>query len=129
MKLTQTAPQLRYHVDAYHFVFDALQFMQERLQKTQASERDDESAHLTGPELLEGVRDLALNRFGLMAQSVFAHWGIHSTEDFGKIVFELVERGQMRKTERDRIGDFLSVYEFADALDREYDIPTQAAFQ
>jgi uncharacterized repeat protein (TIGR04138 family) len=128
MKLTQTAPKLRYHLDAYQFVFDGLQYMQEKLQRVQTSEQDEESAHLSGPELLEGIRDLGLNRYGLMARSVFDFWGIHSTEDFGHIVFELVELGKMRKTDRDRVSDFFSVYEFEDALDREYEIPTQAAF-
>ncbi|MCA9054484.1 MAG: hypothetical protein KDA75_11645 [Planctomycetaceae bacterium] len=128
MKLTQTSPKLRYHIDAYRFVFDALQFMQEKLEKSRAASEDEESAHISGQELLEGVRELVLRRYGLMSRSVFSHWGIQSTEDFGKIVFEMVERGEMRKTERDRIGDFYSVYEFADALDRDYVISTDAAF-
>ncbi|MFV0442345.1 MAG: Minf_1886 family protein [Planctomycetaceae bacterium] len=128
MKLTQTSPKLRYHIDAYRFVFESLQYMQEKLQRVHTNDQDEESAHLSGPELLDGVRSLGLQRYGLMARSVFEHWGIQTTEDFGKIVFELVERGEMRKTERDRISDFFAVYEFADALDREYEIPTEAAF-
>lgn len=128
MKLTQTSPKLRYHIDAYRFVFEALQFMQEKLQRGRAADESDDTAHISGPELLEGIRELALRRYGLMSRPVFGHWGIHATEDFGRIVFELVERGEMRKTERDRLGDFLSVYEFDDALDREYEIPTEAAF-
>ena len=128
MKLTQTSPKLRYHIDAYRFVFDALQFMQEKLEKSQAASTDDESAHISGPQLLEGVREVALDRFGLMAKAVFAHWGIDSTDDFGRIVFEMVERGEMRKTEQDRISDFYSVYQFDEALDRAYQIPTEAAF-
>ncbi len=129
MKLTQTAPKLRYHVDAYQFVFDALQFMQEKLDKCIPPPMEaEESAHISGQELLEGVRELALQRFGLMTLPVFTHWGVASTEDFGKIVFELVELGKMRKTEHDRIGDFLAVYEFEDALDRAYEIPTESAF-
>jgi uncharacterized repeat protein (TIGR04138 family) len=128
MKLTQSSPKLRYHVDAYRFVFESLQFMQEKLQKSRTADADEESAHISGPELLEGIRELGLRRFGLMSRAVFAHWGIQGTEDFGKIVFELVERGEMRKTDRDRISDFYSVYEFADALDLAYEIPTEAAF-
>lgn len=128
MNLTQTSPKLRFHIDAYRFVFESLQYMQKKLDREHTSEDDEESAHLSGPELLEGIRELGLERYGLMARSVFEHWGIHGTEDFGKIVFELVERGEMRKTDRDRISDFFAVYEFDDALDREYEIPTQAAF-
>lgn len=128
MKLSQTSPQLRYHPDAYRFVFEALQHMQEKLRKPEPGDADDESAHISGPELLEGIRELGLKRFGLMAQSVFLYWGIEKTADFGRIVFDLVERGEMRKTDRDRVSDFYDVYEFAEALDREYVIPTTAAF-
>ena len=128
MKLSQTSPSLKYHADAYRFVFEALQFTQEQLRRPKLSDPDDESAHISGQELLEGIRELALKKFGLMSQSVFAHWGICATEDFGRIVFELVERGEMRTTERDRLGDFLNVYEFDEALDREYVIPVSPAF-
>ena len=119
MKLTQSSSRLKYHTDAYRFVFDALQFTQEKLHRPKLSDPDDESAHISGQELLEGVRELALKKFGLMSRSVFAYWGISATEDFGRIVFELVERGEMRATERDRLGDFLNVYDFDDALDRD----------
>ena len=129
MKLTQLSPQLRYHPDAYAFVFEALQYMQEKLQRPeQRTAADDESAHLSGRELLEGIRELSLRKFGLLARDVLRHWGVHATEDFGRIVFELVERGEMRKTEQDRIGDFLAVYEFSEAPDAAYPIPAQAAF-
>lgn len=127
MKLTQASPQLRFHPDAYRFVFESLQFVQEQLRRNSTHE-DDEAAHVSGQELVCGIRELALRKFGLMARSVFAHWGIHSTEDFGRIVFELVERGEMRKTDRDRISDFFEVYEFDTALVDEYQIPTDAAF-
>ncbi len=123
MKLTQSSPRLKYHADAYRFVFEALQFTQEKLRRTNVSDPEDESAHITGQELLEGIRELALKSFGLMSRSVFDHWGIRSTEDFGRIVFELVERGEMRATDRDRLGDFLNVYQFEEALDRDYVIP------
>lgn len=125
MKLTQAVPQLKYHPDAYRFVFEALQFTQERLERTSRRDEDEESAHISGQELLEGIRELGLRKFGLMAQSVFAHWGIRATVDFGSIVFELVERGEMKKTDRDRINDFYDIYRFEDALDREYVIPTE----
>jgi uncharacterized repeat protein (TIGR04138 family) len=92
MKLTHTRTQFSYHPDAYRFVFDALKHTQEKLQRAADRGAEDESAHISGPELLEGVRELALQRFGLMAQAVFCHWGISSTDDFGRIVFELVER-------------------------------------
>lgn len=124
MKATQAVPQLKFHADAYRFVFEALQYTQERLPKRSASGPEDDSAHITGGELLDGVRELALRKFGLMARAVFAHWGVETTEDFGRIVFDLVERGEMRKTDRDNIGDFYDVYRFDEALDEGYEIPT-----
>lgn len=129
MKLTQLSPQLRFHPDAYRFVFEALQYMQEKLRKPRHDDVEDESAHLSGQELLVGIRELGLHKYGLMARWVFRHWGVHSTEDFGRIVFELVDRGEMRKTDRDRINDFLEVYEFEEALDQAYDIPAHLAFE
>jgi uncharacterized repeat protein (TIGR04138 family) len=122
----------RYHVDATEFVFDALRHTQERLGRAVESKAesrlqdlDDEQFHITGQELLHGIREFALQRFGLMARLVFASWNVTCTEDFGRIVFELVEQGRMRKTERDQLDDFAGVYEFEQALDRDYRCSTQ----
>lgn len=87
-------------------------------------ESDEESLHVTGPELLAGIRELGLRRFGLLARDVFAYWGIKSTRDFGCVVFELIERGEMRKTDDDQLEDFDDVYCFGVVLDAEYQIPT-----
>jgi uncharacterized repeat protein (TIGR04138 family) len=120
--------RLRYHQNAYDFVFSALRYTQEKLGRTVAFGPEDEDAHITGPELLEGLRRLALKQFGLMTRTVFRHWGIHSTDDFGRIVFELVERGEMRKTERDQLQDFFEVYAFEDVFDRCYQPDLSKAF-
>ena len=118
-----TAPRLRYHLDAYQFVFDSLHRAQRELKRPSSSELDDEErAHITGPQLLHGVRKLGLERFGLLAKNVFAFWGVRSTDDFGRIVFEMIERGDMRKTDRDQLSDFFEVYDFDQALDRDYTI-------
>ncbi len=127
-----TASRLRYHTDAYDFVFDALRHAQESLQNASVSreremDADGEESHLTGGELLVGIRELALEQFGLMARTVFASWGITCTEDFGRIVFELVEEGRMRKTDRDQLSDFYEVFDFEEALDHEYHPRTEIA--
>src|SRR5262245_40509624 len=98
MSTTQKAPltELRYHPNAYDFVFSALRRTQQRLGRSQAHGPDDERAHISGQELLEGIREFALERFGLMARTVFHCWGVHGTDDFGRMVFELIERGEMR---------------------------------
>jgi uncharacterized repeat protein (TIGR04138 family) len=72
---------------------------------------------------------LAVERFGLLTTTVFGRWGVASTADFGRIVFELVERGEMRKTERDQLSDFFGVYDFHEVFDHGYQIDTSKAFQ
>ena len=116
-----SAPRLRFHSDAYEFVFEALRYAQESLSRVSADGvPDGEDAHVSGPELLMGIRELALQQFGLMARTVFASWGVTCTEDFGRIVFELVEVGRMRKTDRDQLSDFFEVFDFEEALDIAY---------
>lgn len=120
--------RLKYHRDADRFIFEALQFTQEKLKRISRGASEDD-AHISGQELMEGVRELALKKFGLLAITVFHHWGVRSTDDFGRIVFEAIERGEMRKTDRDQLSDFFAVYDFAEALDRQYVIPVQDAFR
>ena len=120
--------RLKFHPDAYRFVFEALQYSQEHLKKT-AQDADDDSAHISGPELLDGIRELGLKKFGMLSKSVFEHWGVKSTDDFGRIVFELIECGEMRKTDRDQLTDFFGVYNFDQALVQDYQIDTSVAFK
>jgi len=120
--------RLRYHPNAYRFMFAALRRTQQSLGRSQAHGPDDERAHISGQELLEGIREYALEQFGLMARTVLHCWGIHSTEDFGRMVFELIERGEMRKTENDQLGDFFDLYDFAEAFERQYQIDVSHAF-
>src|SRR6185436_20564505 len=72
--------------------------------------------HVSGPELLDGLRDLALREFGLMARTVFKMWGIRRTDDFGEIVFNLVAAGLMSKTDEDTREDFRNVFDLDEAL-------------
>lgn len=123
------SPRLRYHPNAYQFIFSALRFTQEKLGRAKYEEIGGDEAHISGQELLEGVRGLALRQFGLLSQTVFHQWGIEHTEDFGRIVFELIERGEMKKTDRDHLSDFFDVYDFETVFDHEYVIDTNRAFQ
>ena len=102
----------RYRANAYRFVLDAVQFTVARL---------PEKRHVTGRELLEGARDLAVQAFGPMAKTVFEQWGVSRTEDFGKIVFQLVEAGLLGKTDRDRPSDFARGFDFDKAFVRDFD--------
>jgi uncharacterized repeat protein (TIGR04138 family) len=114
-----------YHPHAYHFVFSALRFIQGRLGRNSAFE---ETGHISGRELLEGVRLLSIQHFGMLAIPVLAHWGITATDDIGRIVFELIESGQMRKNDQDQITDFYGVFDFNKAFHEDYTIDLDSAF-
>ncbi|HET7274135.1 MAG TPA: Minf_1886 family protein [Longimicrobiaceae bacterium] len=103
-----------YHETAYLFILSALHFTIERLHETR---------HISGRELAEGCRDLALQRWGLMARSVLQYWGIRSTSDLGAIVFALVECGVLVKQDDDSLTDFEGVYDFTEAFDAHYPWP------
>ena len=72
--------------------------------------------HVSGEELLSGIRELLLNRFGPMTVTVLEHWGIRSTEDFGNVVFNLVDNRVLSKTEEDDIGQFRNGYDFTEVF-------------
>jgi len=98
---------IRYKPDAYEFVLEALYFTQKKLEK---------AGHVSGKELLEGIREFALQQYGPMARTVFSHWGINKTDDFGNMVFNMIDKKLLSKTELDTIEDFRAVYEFDTAL-------------
>ena len=104
----------RYARAAYLFIYDALQHTVEKLGKTSMPR---EQRHVSGRDLVYGISEYALNRFGPMARTVFEHWGVHQTRDFGEIVFNLVNGNLMSRTDDDCIDDFDNVYEFAHELD------------
>lgn len=98
----------RYHRDSYEFVMHALWFTQKKLKKND---------HVSGKQLLEGVRDYTLEQYGPMARFLLKEWNINKTEDFGNIVFNMINAGLMRKTDEDRLEDFKDVYDFEKAFD------------
>jgi len=84
--------------------------------ETELMALEDEDRHVSGHQLCIGLRDYAIERYGLMAKSVLNKWGIQSTRDFGHIIFAMVDAELMRKTDEDTIDDFDGVFEFADAF-------------
>jgi len=158
----------RYRVDAYTFVFEALNhahtamgigeqgasdtapeiepllLADEQLGEEQHSDAEDvegedsflEEAgaaspslpsetekHVTGQQLCIAIRSLALEQYGYMAKCVLNSWGVHKTVDFGNIVFKLIEIGQMKKTDQDRLEDFEDVFDFDRELVENFSIP------
>ena len=102
----------RYQRDAYVFLRDALDFTTKQQKKIKGVS----IRHVSGPQLLDGVRRYALKEFGPMVMTVFDNWGIHSCEDVGNIVFNLISAGVFGKTEDDSIEDFKNVYRFEEAF-------------
>jgi uncharacterized repeat protein (TIGR04138 family) len=101
----------RYHEHAYLFVLAALEFSQARL---------TERRHITGRELAEACRDLALQRYGVLARMVLEYWGITDTVHFGDVVFALVDLGLLMSQATDTRDDFAGVFDFEKAFDRNY---------
>ncbi|MDX2225819.1 MAG: hypothetical protein SFY92_01780 [Verrucomicrobiae bacterium] len=102
----------RYHTEAYVFVRESLDHTLKSLK------RDAESSdrHVSGRELLEGIRDHALQEYGPMSKTLLNFWGIQTCEDFGNIVFNMVNKGVLGKTENDRLEDFHEAYDFEEAF-------------
>jgi uncharacterized repeat protein (TIGR04138 family) len=101
----------RFQGKAYLFLLSALHRVMDGLEKPR---------HISGRELAEGVRDLALEQYGPMARTVLEHWGIHRTDDLGDIVFALVECGILIKQDEDNRHDFQNLFDFEEAFEVDY---------
>jgi uncharacterized repeat protein (TIGR04138 family) len=108
----------RYAYEAYEFIFLALEHTQKMLGREFDENADPAEVrhHVSPRQLVEGIREYALQEYGLMARVVFRMWGIHKTDDFGEIVFNLVEAELMSKTSQDTRADFCDVFDFDEAL-------------
>jgi uncharacterized repeat protein (TIGR04138 family) len=111
-----------YPPEAYEFIQKGLSFTVGRIHgELKEADPDakaaDVSRHVSGQQLCEGLRDFALNQWGLLARTVLRRWNITSTLDFGRIVFALVDAGHMQKTDDDTLDDFKAVYEFRSAFE------------
>jgi uncharacterized repeat protein (TIGR04138 family) len=109
--------EARYDERAYLFVLAALEFCQQRL---------PERRHLTGRELASGCRDLALERYGVLARTVLEHWGVRDSRDIGVVVFTLVGENLLTSQPTDTMDDFIDAIDFERAFDRDYPWNTQA---
>jgi uncharacterized repeat protein (TIGR04138 family) len=101
----------RFDERAYLFVLGALEFCQQRL---------EERRHISGKELALACRDLALDKFGVMAGLVLEHWGVHSSADLGDVVFTLVDCGLLMSQPSDSREEFADVFDFNQAFAKEY---------
>ena len=110
------AKDSRYTRDAYLFVREALDYTQRIVGK----ETRGAIRHVSGQELLDGIRRFALNQFGPMVVTVFEEWGVHNCRDFGEIVFNMVESSLLAKTEKDTRTDFQNGYDFTEAFRKPF---------
>ena len=129
----------RYKLESYQFIRESLQFAHEHLliptdetSELETVELDPADVqpekvetggphHVTGQELCEACRLYAVEQYGYLAKIVLANWGVHSTSDFGELVYNLIRIEQMRKSESDRREDFDDVYSFDDAFEPQFD--------
>lgn len=109
----------RFQSGAYYFLRQALDYTvrQASSKKKPTTERGH---HVSGAQLLEGIREFALSQFGPLTLTVLHHWGVEKCADFGEIVFNLVESGVLGKTEDDKRSDFTELYSFHDAFEKPF---------
>ena len=116
------AARTPYPPDAFAFVREGL-----HMAATQVHGPEPEMAnpalagkrHVSGQQLCDAMRDLAIQRWGLMARTVLNSWHIHSSLDFGKIVYAMIDNQLMQKTDRDSLEDFRDTFDFNQAFSPE----------
>lgn len=115
----------RYSIHAYSFLFEALEYTKRLKKRSQGRLRgrtrtSTASHHVSGRDLCDGARLLALDHYGLLALTVLKLWGIESTSDLGEMVYNLIAVGDLEKTASDSRADFDHVYVFEDAFRRDF---------
>lgn len=106
-----------YPPEAFHFVRDGLGRTMELVHGQGGGPEGDR--HVTGQQLCIGLRDFAIERYGMLALQVLQGWNVHRTDDFGRIVFGMIDAGLLSKTNRDSVDDFRAVYDFHEAFSRD----------
>ena len=106
----------RYPREAYELISESIAYTSHMLGR---------EGHVTGGELCEGARRLALEQFGYLARTVLESWNIRTTADFGRLVYAMIGADLLKKTETDSIDDFTEIYDFQEAFDRDFRIETE----
>ena len=109
----------RYAPEAYSFLFESLDHA---VRLAGRGKEEGSARHVSGQELLEGMRDYARNLFGPLAGQVWRSWGIHSTLDWGRVVFKLVDAELLKRQDSDSIDDFREGFDFDQAFVEEYEL-------
>ena len=129
-ELVELAGTSRYPLDAFLFIQRGLDHTVRHLhgdddealelpEDPEELEAFEKSRHVSGRQLCEGIRDFAIAQYGMLAPVVLGRWNVRRSADFGRIVFEMVDAGMMRKTDEDRVEDFDDVFDFREAFGPE----------
>jgi len=111
----------RYTPEALEFVFEGLGHTVKMLGK---DEQEGRSRHVSGQDLANGLRELAIEKWGRMAKSVLNKWGVKTTRDFGEMVYLMIEYEWMSAQPTDSIEDFDNIYDFKTAFEDAYEVAT-----
>ena len=120
----------RYHLEAYQFVREGLAYAQKVMKMPASADADSENPtdhHLTGQQLCQAIKEYALEQYGFMAKTVLNSWGIHTTGDFGEIVYNLIRIREMRKSKTDKREDFDDQFDFDEAFQPRFELSTDAS--
>ncbi|MCZ6834219.1 MAG: hypothetical protein O7G85_00450 [Planctomycetota bacterium] len=113
--LAQAGP---YPLEAYSFVREGLSYTMQRVHEN-VDDLEDFERHVDGRQLCLGLRDFAIDQYGLLAPVVLSHWSIFRTDDFGRIVFAMINAGLMSRSTKDTLEDFRSVFDFGEAFSED----------
>jgi len=113
----------RYGRAAYYFAFLALEYTLRQLLNLPENKR----RHVSAPELLNGMRQLAVEQYGFLARHVWESWGVYETEDWGNVIYNLIAGGLMSENDEDSREDFVSVYDFDEAFDRRWSFASEGS--
>ncbi len=107
-----------YPLEAFAFVREGLNYAVEQVHEDPEA-LPEADRHISGQELCIGLRDLAIDKYGLLAPIVLEHWNVRRTNDFGRIVFAMIDAGLMTRTNDDTMEDFRAVYDFDEAFSHD----------
>jgi uncharacterized repeat protein (TIGR04138 family) len=116
INLLSLARSTKYPLDAFFFVQRGLDYTAHKVHGQATPGAPASARHVSGQQLCLGLRDYALAQYGMLARTVLRHWNINKSEDFGVIVFAMIDAGLMRKTADDSFEDFRGVYDFNQAF-------------
>ncbi len=111
--LSEIVAEGPYPLEAFNFVREGLSYTARRVHGS-GDPSQELDRHVSGPELCMGLRDFAIEQYGYLAPTVLRQWRIRRTDDFGRIVFTLIDHGYMSKTDEDTLEDFRGVYDFGE---------------